>query len=108
MLYFGPAENLDHAIQEKNNFCYRSCPSCSPWKKESIPDKVQAYFAQLEQYDFTLVHFSGSKHINVNALLLHLITKNITEEAAHDICNSSSLPSVDHAVWSEEQGKDKI
>jgi len=35
---------------------------------DSIPEKVQVYFIELEQYDYTLFHRSGHKHGNADAL----------------------------------------
>ena len=57
-----------YIIGGKITFITEHAPLVHLRKKESIPEKVQAYFVELEQYDFTLVHHSGSKHGNPDAL----------------------------------------
>ena len=62
-------------------------------KKDSIPEKVQAYFLDLEQYDYLLEHCPGKQHGNADTLS-HIpadtLATNCTDAKA---CLSINLPS---------------
>ena len=73
--------------------------------KETIPEKVQSYFAELEQYNYSLVHKAGQQHCNADAL--SRIPDNSDDEDSVDVatCNSVSLPAMkisDFSAWQDQ------
>jgi len=74
-------------------------------KKDSIPEKVQAYFLELEQYDYTLEHRPGKQHRNADTL--SRIPADMPVHSDSEICQSINLPSHHDTDWCILQNQDK-
>ena len=78
-------------------------------KKESIPEKVQTYFAELEQYDYSLIHRPGKKHGNADALSRMpqpLSDDQSSTKSTNEGCCSIKLPSISDTEWNDTQNED--
>ena len=59
-------------------------------KKQTIPEEAQSYFAELEQYNYSLINKAGKQRCNADALLR--IPENSDHEDSVDVatCNSAT------------------
>ena len=75
-------------------------------KKDSIPEKVQAYFLELEQYDYTLEHRPGKQHGNADTLSRIPADTPATDCTDAKACLSINLPSHHNTDWLAIQNLD--
>ena len=73
--------------------------------KESIPEKVQIYFLELEQYDYTLTHRPGKRHGNAHALS-RLPLDETKDNLPLEICQRLRLTSDCSIDWNTVQNQD--
>ena len=75
-------------------------------KMDSIPEKVQAYFLELEQYDYTLEHRPGKQHGNADTLSRIPADTPATDCTDAKACLSINLPSHHNTDWLAIQNVD--
>ena len=73
--------------------------------KESIPEKVQTYFLELEQYDYTLTHRPGKRHGNADALS-RLSLDEANDNLPLESCQRLRLTSDCNIDWNTVQNED--
>ena len=73
--------------------------------KESIPEKVQTYFLELEQYDYTLTHRPGKRHGNADALS-RLPLDEANDNLPLESCQRLRLTSDCNIDWNTVQNED--
>ena len=75
-------------------------------KKDSIPEKVQTYFLELEQYDYTLEHRPAKQHGIADTLLRIPADSSVTNCTDAKACLSINLPSYHNTDWLAIQNVD--
>ena len=76
-------------------------------KKDSFPEKVQAYFLELEQYDYTLEHRPGKQHGNADGLSRIPVHDTVKEKTESEVCHSINFPSHGNTDWCSLQNQDE-
>ena len=82
-------------------------PLTKSCKKDSIPEKVQAYFLELEQYDYTLENKPGKQHGNADGLSWIPVHETVKEETESEVCHAISFPSHRNINWCSIQKQDE-